>query len=170
MSRQITTFSVADTLLGLDILIVKEVYRHMDLTPVPDAPPHMSGLMNLRGRVVTVVDFGACLNLVKEEPHEKKLLIMKTNAEILKYQQKGLLADVSLGDDIVGFLIDDMDEVLTVEDEDVLPTPPNLDTVDRQLIEGVVKLKNKLVLILDINAILERILSLSTSTGEQAKK
>ncbi len=170
MNRQITTFKVADTLLGLDILIVKEVYRHMEVTAIPDAPPHMSGLMNLRGRVVTVINLGVCLNLESTEKDDLKLLIMKTNAEIHQYQQKGLLPDVSLGDDIVGFLIDNMDDVLTVEDDEILTTPPNLDNVDRQLIEGVIKLESGLVLILDINAILDRILSLSSAAGDPVKK
>lgn len=162
MSRQISTFMVGETLLGLNILIIKEVYRHMEITPIPDAPAHMSGLMNLRGRVVTVIDLNVCLEHERDENSESRnLLILKTDADIQQYQQQGLLGNVSLGTDIVGFLIDEMKEVLDVGDEDILPTPPNLDQVDRTLVKGVIKLENKLVLLLDINAVLERILNIS---------
>ena len=61
MARQIATFVLGKTLLGLDILLVKEVYRSVSITPIPDAPEHIRGLMNLRGRVVTVMDLNTCL-------------------------------------------------------------------------------------------------------------
>jgi len=161
MSRQITIFKVGETLLGLDILTVKEIHRHMELTPIPGAPKHLSGLMNLRGRVVTVVELSVCLHL-DENDREKILLILKTDSEIRQYQQQGLLSDLTLGEDIVGFLIDSMEDVLDIEDEDILPTPPNIGSVDRQLIQGVIKLEKELVLILDINTLLERIIELTT--------
>ncbi len=49
MTRQIATFLLGDTLLGVDILLIKEVYRHMIISPIPDAPPFLRGLMNLAG-------------------------------------------------------------------------------------------------------------------------
>jgi len=143
MSRQITIFKVGETLLGLDILTVKEIHRHMELTPIPGAPKHLSGLMNLRGRIVTVVELSVCLHL-EENDGEKILLILKTDSEIRQYQQRGLLTDVSLGEDIVGLLINSMEDVLDVEDEDILPTPPNIGSVDRQLIQGVIKLEKEI--------------------------
>jgi purine-binding chemotaxis protein CheW len=162
VSRQIATFLVGDTLLGLDILLVKEVHRHLTLTPVPGAPNHLSGLMNLRGRVVTVIDLGVCLQLPDSESSERKLLILKTDAEIAPYQMKGNLEKAQLGEDIVGFLIDRMEEVLTVEDSEVLPSPPNLAVMERKLIDGVVKQKNRLVILLDVTAVLSRVMTVAT--------
>ncbi len=166
MNRQITTFTVGGALLGLDILLVKEVYRHMELTPVPNAPEHMSGLMNLRGRVVTVVDLRACLNMGEQADENTILLIMKTESEIQQYVLEGTLEDISLGEDIVGFLINNMEEVLTIDDNDIVPVPPNLETVDRQLLEGVIKLDDRLVLLLDISALLDKILNLTKIENE----
>lgn len=157
MSRQIATFMVGGTLLGLDILLVKEVHRHLTLTPVPGAPDHLSGLMNLRGRVVTVIDLGVCLDLQGDRNGERKLLILKTDSEIVPYQIKGMLENAQLGEDIVGFLIDRMEEVLTVEDNEILPAPPNLKVLERKLIDGVVKLKNRLVILFDVTAVLENV-------------
>ena len=171
MSRQIATFLVGDTLLGLEILLIKAVYRHMSLTPIPGAPPHLGGLMNLRGRVVTVIDLTVCLDLPRGNDTGNQLLILKTNYEINQYKQQGKLEEADLGDDIVGFLIECMEEVLTVENEEILPAPPNLDIVEKKLIDGVIKLKNRIVLLLDATSILERVIAATTaSRGEAAGK
>lgn len=162
MSRQIATFLVGETLLGLDILLVKEVHRHLTLTPVPGAPTHLSGLMNLRGRVVTVIDLGVCLDLPDIRDDERKLLILKTDAEIVPYQMEGKLEKAQLGEDIIGFLIDRMEEVLTVEENEVLPAPPNLKVLERRLIDGVVKQNNRLVILLDVTAVLSRVMTVVT--------
>lgn len=170
MGQQIATFLTGDTLLGLDIRVVKEIHRHIEPTPIPGAPEHMSGLMNLRGRVVTVIDLNISLNRGSVgASSSQKLLILKTNGEIQHYQLKGHLEDVELGDDIVGLVIDKMEDVLDIEEDDILNTPANLDTVDKELIEGVVKLKNRLVLILDINALLKRISDLSLNIDSSKK-
>lgn len=167
MGRQIATFALGDKLLGLDILIVKEVYRHMELTPVPDSPGLMSGLMNLRGKVVTVIDLNVCLDPdAPPDPRRPMLLILKTDSEIQQYRQRGGLGEIHLGDDIVGFLIDRMEDVLDVDEEDVLPTPPNFDLVDRRLVNGVIKLDGRLVLHLDINEVLGRILEVSSEAQQ----
>ncbi len=157
-------------LLGLDILVIKEVYRHMTLTPVPGAPEHIGGLMNLRGRVVTVIDLEVTLDLPKRSGGEKRLLILKTDPEIVQYQSRGMLENAVLGEDIIGLLIDRMEEVLTIGEDDILSTPPNLDIVEKKLIEGVVKLKNRLVILLDVTAILKLVMSTmeNAAKGESA--
>jgi len=160
MSRQIATFILGETLLGIDILLVKEVYRQISITPIPDAPDHLRGLINLRGRVVTVIDLNACLNRPKTDNIEKcRLLILKTDDEIIHYQQGGKIGEVTLGEDIVGFLINSMDNVVTVEEDEIIPAPSNLESVEETLIEGVIKLGDRLVILLDVNAILDRVMN-----------
>jgi len=159
VSRQIATFVLGKTLLGLDILLVKEVYRGVSTTPIPDAPEQIRGLMNLRGRVVTVMDLNTCLNRqTSEKGTENYLLILKTDEEIKGYQKKGDLAGISLGDDIAGFLIDQMDDVIEVETGEILPSPPNLEEVEAKLVEGIIKKGDLLVILLDITAVLESVM------------
>jgi len=159
MNRQIITFNLGDSRLGIDILLIKEVYRHMSITPVPDSPAHIKGLMNLRGRVVTVIDLNVCLNRPSYENIEtSRLLVLKTDDEIEKYKKSGILGNIRLGNDIVGLLIDQMDDVITIETSDIFPAPPNLDEAEEALIEGVVKKGKQLIIILDVNAILEKII------------
>jgi purine-binding chemotaxis protein CheW len=164
VTRQISTFVLGNTLLGLDILLVKEVYRSVSITPIPDAPDHIRGLLNLRGRVVTVMDLDICLrrqNKIKKE--ENYLLILKTDDEIKGYQKKGNLVGVSLGDDIAGFLIDQMDDVIEIEADEVVPPPPNLEEVEGELVEGIIKKGNRLVILLDITKVLESVMAVMES-------
>ena len=159
MHRQITTFMLGNTRIGIDILLVREVYRHMSVTPVPDSPPHLNGLMNLRGRVVTVIDLNVCLSRpAAEDIESNRLLVMKTDKEIEKYKSEGLLKDVSIGDDMVGFLIDQMDDVVSIEDSEIFPAPSHLDEVEEALIEGVIKQGEELIILLDVTALLEKVM------------
>lgn len=154
MQRQIATFYLDKTCLGVDILLIKEIYRHSTISPIPDAPPHLKGLMNLRGRVITVIDLNVCLNRPQTEKKDARLLIFKTQEDILPYIHKGLLPKVDIGEDIAGFIIDRMDDVLTISDEDVFSPPPNLMEVAHDLIRGVIKLENRLVILLDVPSVM----------------
>ncbi|MBF0233519.1 MAG: purine-binding chemotaxis protein CheW [Desulfamplus sp.] len=167
MSRQIATFNLGETRLGIDILLIKEVYRHMSITPIPDSPAHLRGLMNLRGRVVTVIDLNVCLNRPSSENIGKgRLLVLKTDSEIDRYKKAGNLGKIYLGQDIVGLLIDDMDDVITIGESDIFPAPPNLDEAEEVLIEGVVKQGSQLITILDVNALLQKIMQVCEQTEQ----
>jgi len=162
MTRQITTFLLGDTLLGIDILLVKEVYRHKAMSLIPDAPAHLLGLMNLRGRVVTLIVFYISMHRPPRVRRDNcRLLILKTQEEIRKYADKEFLEDVRLGEDIVGFLIDEMDDVLTIENEEILPPPPHLVDIDGDFIEGVIKQGNRLIILLDVTAVLDIVMNAS---------
>lgn len=151
---------MGDMLMGLDILLVREIYRHMSISPIPDAPPHLRGLMNLRGRVITVIDLNVCLNRPPaSDITESSLLILKTQKEIRNYKNMEYLEDVCVGDDIVGFLIDRMDDVLTVEEKDILPVPSNIVDIDEGLMTGVVRQGDQLVILLDVTAALELVMN-----------
>ena len=167
MDRQIATFSVGNIMLGFDIQIIKEVYRHINLTQIPGIPTHVAGLMNLRGKIVTVIDLGVCLNIAQDEKEkDNRLLIMKTEAEVGQYQYSLKVKNKNIGNDIVGFLIDHMSDVLEVKDTEVISTPPNVNEVDTEFIEGVIELGNDLVILLDVAAILDKVLEITNKTEE----
>lgn len=164
MTRQIATFLLGETVFGVDILLVKEIYRHKVISPIPGAPTHLRGLMNLRGQVVTVIDLNVCLNRPEIENIEGCcLLIFKIQQEITEYGLK----DVYVGEDIVGFLIDRMDDVLSVEDIEILPTPPHLQNVDEHLIKGVIRHGKRLVILLDIPALLEGVMNATSQESDK---
>jgi purine-binding chemotaxis protein CheW len=159
MNRQIATFRMGETRMGVDILLVKEVYRRMRVSPVPGAPPQLVGLMNLRGRVVSVIDLAACFHRTGVSSDQGQLLIFKTDGEAAPFRRDGRLpSDLGrMGEDIVGLLIDGMDDVMTLPAESVLPAPPNLAGLDENLIEGVVKTEAELVVLLSVPTLLEQV-------------
>lgn len=159
MNRQIATFRMGETRMGVDILLVKEVYRRMRVSPVPGAPPQLVGLMNLRGRVVSVIDLAACFQRKGVASDQGQLLILKTDGEVAPFLRDGRLpSDLGrMGEDIVGLLIDGMDDVMTLPPDQVLPAPPNLADLNGDLIEGVVKTAAELVILLTVPALLEQV-------------
>ncbi len=171
MTRQIAAFLLGETLFGVNILLVKEIYRHMIISPIPDAPPQLRGLMNLRGRVVTVIDLAVCLGREPTaEMENTRLLIFKTQEEILSFVNRSLLPDIALGEDIVGFIIDGMDDVFMMDDDALLPPPPNLKEIHEDLIQGVVKRAGRLVILLDVPAVLQQALRATHEAAGEKKE
>ncbi len=76
------------------------------------------------------------------------------------------MENVNLGEDIFGFLIDKMDDVLTVEDDAIFPPPPNIADIEENLIKGVIKHGERLVILLDVSAVLERVISVTNEAKE----
>ncbi len=171
-SRQITTFYLGDACFGVDILLVKEVHRHIAVSPIPGAPPHLFGLMNLRGRVVSVVDLAYCLHRsAKQDRQEGYLLIFKTREEIASIRSPDLLPESGdPGEDIVGFLIDRMDDVLTIAPHEILPPPPNLPDIDDHLIRGVIRREGRLVLLLNVTEILDQVMEAASDTDQHPNR
>ena len=164
MVRQIATFYIDDQLLGVDILLVKEIHKLLNISLVPGSPEVIRGLVNLRGKIVTVLDLDV---LLKRGGHARenqtRLLIMKTNSELQPFIHNDRIDDISVGDDLFAFLIDRMDEVIEVDDEQILPTPTNIDHVNEEIIQGVVKLEDRLVLMLHV----DRVIELAINASEQ---
>jgi purine-binding chemotaxis protein CheW len=172
MMRQIASFHLGDTLLGMDILLVKEINRQITISPVPGGPAHLLGLMNLRGRVVTVIDLNVCLGRAPaRDVTASRLLILKTQEEIKGFVAAGQLPDIVVGEDIVGFVIDRMADVVAVEADDILPPPPHLVDIEKDLVQGVIERKNRLITLLDVPAVLEGVTMAATDVsncGESA--
>lgn len=135
-TKQFITFRLNDHLIGLDILKVREINRLLDITPVQHAPPHVRGLVNLRGQAVTVFDLGVRLGW------EPRAVSDQAHNIILKMDDVGLLVD-SIGD---------VEEATVEEIED---PPANLTQIGKEFVECVVKLRTGLLVILSPENILE---------------
>lgn len=154
MTRQFTSFYLGDAIFGVDILMTREINRHLDLTPVELVPEFIRGLLNLRGQIVTVLDLGIKLGLSQRQiTNNSRILILKSNAELHSHLQSGQLQD-STSDDLVGLLIDGVGDMVTVESNEIEPPPSNLGGVDRRYLNGVVKLNNELMATLEVQRVL----------------
>jgi purine-binding chemotaxis protein CheW len=131
-SRQFCTFRLADHDFGVDVLRVQEVIRYQQVTRVPLAPPVVEGLINLRGQIVTALDLRRRLEL-PERPGDDLPMNVVVRTE----------------DGPVSFLVDDIGDVVDVDEATFERAPETLQGIPRQLIQGVYKLTDRLLLILD---------------------
>lgn len=131
-SRQFCTFYVDGLFLGIDVQQIQEVIRYQAMTRVPLAAAAISGLINLRGQIVTAIDLRCRLGLPLRKAEETPMNVV-----------------VRDGDNAVSLLVDRIGDVLEV-DEDLFELPPSTVRVSvRGLIVGAYKLPDRLLLVLD---------------------
>jgi purine-binding chemotaxis protein CheW len=124
--------------VGVDVLDVQEVLRSQEMTPVPQAPEMVEGLINLRGQIVTAIDMRRRLQL---PPHAE--------------DQTPMNMVVRTSEGVVSLLVDEIGDVLDVDADSYERTPDNLDAMARELIRGVYKLKDRVLLVLDTEKAVE---------------
>jgi purine-binding chemotaxis protein CheW len=152
--RQFVSFTVARVLYGFDIHIVKEITPVVRITPVPLMKPDISGVVNIRGQVVLVVNIAAILNEnMRTWNSDSQIIILRTSREITVGSDYTPTFDPQvLGDRPAGFLVDSVGEIIAVEASRVEAAPTHLGAVHTQYIEGVVHLEEPLI-ILDVSKI-----------------
>jgi len=129
---QFCTFFIERLLFGVEVEKVQEVIRHQGLTRVPLATELVGGLINLRGQIVTAVNLRRRLGLQDSPPGQLPMNVV-----------------VRTGEGVVSLLVDEINDVIEVEQKAFEPPPDTLDVAGRELIQGVYKLKDKLLLVLD---------------------
>lgn len=129
---QFSTFYVADLFFGVDVLCVQEVLCYQHMTRVPQAPDVIEGLINLRGQMVTAIDMRRRLKVPPGKEGQTPMnMVIRTD------------------DGAVSLLVDEIGDVVDVNTSDYESPPGSLDPSAKELIRGVYKLKNQLMLVLD---------------------
>lgn len=137
LELQFATFYVDELLLALPIEHVQEINRNLEITPIPQAPSHVRGVMNLRGDVATVIDMRRVLGFAPAEvtPLSRNLIVRT--------------ADVS-----IGLWIDQISDIITIEADTITPPPANVSGVDGRYFRGVHRTETDLVVIVDVDQVL----------------
>lgn len=148
---QIVTFYIKDKMYGVDIRLVNEANPNPSIFPVPLSGPYIRGLVNIRGQVVLVFDiailFGYPKSPITDESH---IIIMKVEQALLRIPELDSKIDISkFGNKPIGFLVDKIGEVLNIVDEKIEPPPQRDSNADSMYMEGIVKLKNQVLIILN---------------------
>ncbi len=130
------TFKLANEEYGVEILKVREINGLMEITTVPQMPAHMKGVINLRGKVIPVVD-----------------LRLKFGLEEIDYTEETCIIVVDVGKEI-GIMVDTVSEVLDVSGENVEPPPTISKSVDTSFILGMGKVGEDVKILLDIDRVL----------------
>ena len=136
--RQYSTFFVDGLYFGVDVLDVQEVLRHQEMTPVPKAHGVITGLINLRGQIVTAFDMRRRLGVTAPRSGKPPMnFVIRTE------------------DGAVSLLVDEIGDVISVRQEDFEPPPKTVSEVAREFIEGVYKLEGRLLLVLSTQRVLQ---------------
>lgn len=136
-TRQFCTFYVDELFLGIDVQQIQEVIRYQGMTRVPLAAAAISGLINLRGQIVTAIDLRCRLGMPGRSAQEPPMNVV-----------------VRDGDNAVSLLVDRIGDVLEVDDELFEPPPSTVRAGVRGLIVGAYKLPGRLLLVLDTQRVL----------------
>lgn len=140
--KQLVSFRIAKEEFGVDILMVQEIIRLPAITPIPNASEWILGMINLRGRIIPIVDLRTQLRmsgLVGEENERKRRILI-----------------IEMGGHVTGFVVDSVSEVMKIPVDEIEPAP-NLVTssISAAYISGVIKLPNRLIILLDFKQILK---------------
>lgn len=131
-NTQFCTFYLGELFFGVKVENVQEVFRYQEMTRVPLAPSVVRGLINLRGQIITAIDLRARLGM-EELPNGKMPMNVVVRTE----------------EGVVSLLVDEIADVLEVSDDHFERPPDTIDEITRELVLGVYKLENKLLLTLD---------------------
>lgn len=135
---ELCTFFTGQAQFGLDILKVQEINKHLEMTRVPQAPEYVLGVLNLRGKIVTVIDLGRKLGL---------------SPTILNDESRNII--VNFHDEYIGLLVDRIGDVVLADWDKVESPPANIGSIQGQFFEGVFKTKDNLIGIMDVEEVLK---------------
>jgi purine-binding chemotaxis protein CheW len=136
-ANQFLTFSLGDEEYGVDILKVQEIKGYVPATRIPNAPPDVNGVLNLRGTIVPIVD-----------------LRRKFCLESVEYDQFTCIVVVVVRGRVMGMIVDSVSEVMNIPPADIQPPPDFGNSINTNLLRGMGKVGDKLIILLDIEAVL----------------
>lgn len=153
MTHQFMTFYIGDDVYGINILGIREINYSNRFTNVPLSRDWLVGLLNLRGQIVTTLDMGYPLGYEDRQiTADTSLLVMKTSTELSHVARKH---GITTHDDIVGFLVDQIGDVISCEKNDIEPVPAHIDSNVAKFLDGVVKREGLLVGIINVPELLK---------------
>lgn len=135
---QFLTFSLGDELYGVDILRVQEIKGYTTVTKIPNTPPHIKGVLNLRGTIVPIIE-----------------LRTKFGMPMIDYTMFTVIVVVVVQDKVMGLVVDAVSDVLNIATKDIQPPPEFGQRVDVTFLNGIGKSGDRLVALLDIDRLLQ---------------
>lgn len=136
-SQQFITFLLEDQEYGLEIFKIREIRGYAPITPIPNVPPHVRGVMNLRGTVLPVID-----------------LRMKFRLPPVEYNKFTVIVIATVAEKTVGLLVDAVSDVLMVANDAIREAPDFGAAVDTRFINGVFQSKERLTVSLNLEELL----------------
>lgn len=136
-TNQFLTFSLGDEEYGTDILKVQEIKGYVPTTRIPNSPPDVVGVLNLRGTIVPIID-----------------LRRKFGLEPVEYNQFTAIVVVVVQNRVMGIIVDSVSEVMALAPDDIQPPPDFGNSMGPGMLRGMGKVGDKLIILLDIDSVL----------------
>jgi purine-binding chemotaxis protein CheW len=145
---QLVTFELAGEEFAVDILAVHEIKRMMELTRVPQSPPDVDGVINLRGKIIPVVDLRRKFGFpVQERTSHNRIIVVEVAKRVL------------------GFIVDRVNQPLYLERARVEPAPAMVCSIESDFIAGVGKLEDRLIILLDMQRLFRESVGSGSGSG-----
>ncbi|NPV53706.1 MAG: chemotaxis protein CheW [Firmicutes bacterium] len=139
VERQLVVFKLGDEDYGIDISSVREIITVQRITRVPRAPDFIEGIINLRGNVIPVIDLRKRFELpVVEHTRDTRIVV------------------VEIGEHTLGVVVDAVSEVLRIPSDSIEPPSSIVVDVDAQFIEGIARLEERLIILLNMSRLLDK--------------
>lgn len=136
-NRELIAFRVADQEFCVDIMSVREIRGWAAATPLPKSPDYVTGVINLRGAVLPIVDLGARLGLGRTEASARHVIMV-----------------VNVGHRTVGMLVEAVSDILSVTDEQLQPTPDLACDQARAFVKGLFAIEGRMVSLIALDHVL----------------
>jgi len=145
------TFILGKEHYGIDIMYVTEIVGLQEISEVPEFPEYMKGIINLRGKIIPLMDI--------------RLRFKKPERE---YNDRTCIIVIDVNQSSIGIIVDHVSEVVTVHDENIVP-PPNINQISKKYIKGIGKSGESIILLLNCNNLLsmEEIETLNIETKQE---
>jgi purine-binding chemotaxis protein CheW len=138
MEHQLVVFELANEFYGINIAVVESIIKMQSITQLPQTPSYIKGVTNLRGTVLPVIDLRIRFGLEPQQNTKQTRVIIVTMGKIK-----------------VGIMVDGVSEVLRVSDESVEPLPPMVNSVNSDFLKGIVRLEDRLIILLEVERVLD---------------
>ena len=135
---QLVIFQLGGEEFGVEIMQVQEIIRMPEITRIPQSPEYVEGVINLRGKIIVVINLDSRFALNSKELDDDSRIII-----------------VEVGDNVIGIIVDSVSEVLRLSTSNVEPAPEIISTkIKADYLKGVGKLDDRLLILLDLEKVL----------------
>jgi purine-binding chemotaxis protein CheW len=131
---QLVSFSLEQEEYGINVLMVREIIRMINITRVPNTPHYVEGVINLRGKVIPIISLRRKFDLADTEYDKRtRIMVMEVVGEMM------------------GFIVDEVSEVIRISEKEIQPPPPVVSSgIEQECMAGVINQAERLLILLDL--------------------
>lgn len=137
-SKQFISFTIGDEEYGVDIMAIREIKGWTLTTELPDTPPFIRGVINLRGAIVPILDLRARFTTQRTDASNRHVIIV-----------------VAIGSRVTGILVDAVADIISVATSDIQPVPQLDHSATTGFLTGLVTVEGRMVALLDLNRVFD---------------